>query len=93
MKTKPKLLLASAFLCAFALNAQVRLPIPNAFRSDVQKVVADFQVLAKATGKEVEVKVYEADHGFANPSNPKYDSDATRDANALTLAYLKERLK
>jgi hypothetical protein len=42
MKTKPTLLFAAAFLCASSLHAQLRVPIPNGFRSDVQKVVADF---------------------------------------------------
>jgi hypothetical protein len=42
MKTKPKLLLASAVLCASLSHAQLHLPIPNGFRADVQKVVADF---------------------------------------------------
>jgi hypothetical protein len=44
MKNGPKLLLASALLCASASYAQLRLPVPTAFRSDVQKVVADFPV-------------------------------------------------
>lgn len=39
---KLKLLFAAASLCSLATHAQLRLPIPNAFRSDVQKVVADF---------------------------------------------------
>jgi hypothetical protein len=43
MKTKlPKLLLAAALLCTISSQAQLHLPIPNAFRSDVQKVVAEF---------------------------------------------------
>ena len=43
MKTqRPLLLLAAAFLCSQSSHAQPRLPIPNAFRNDVQKVVADF---------------------------------------------------
>ena len=43
MKTKqPKLLVAAALLCACTAQAQLRLPLPSAFRNDVQKVVADF---------------------------------------------------
>lgn len=42
MKTKkPKLLLAALIIFS-ATQAQLRLPITNAFRNDVQKVVADF---------------------------------------------------
>lgn len=36
------LLFAAAFLCSQTVHAQLRLPIPNAFRADIQKVVADF---------------------------------------------------
>lgn len=42
MKTKPATLVLAAFLCSFAAQAQFRLPVPNAFRADVQKAVADF---------------------------------------------------
>lgn len=43
MKTNlPKRLLAAALLYATASQAQLHLPVPNAFRADVQKVVADF---------------------------------------------------
>jgi len=41
-KTLPKRFLAAALLCSVAAQAQLHLPLPNAFRSDVQKVVADF---------------------------------------------------
>lgn len=43
MKTNlSKPVVVAALLCAFTSQAQVHLPIPNAFRSDVQKAVADF---------------------------------------------------
>ncbi|HUQ96110.1 MAG TPA: hypothetical protein VM010_00490 [Chitinophagaceae bacterium] len=42
MKARPKLFLAAAFLCTQTIHAQLRLPLPTAFRNDVQKVVADF---------------------------------------------------
>jgi carboxymethylenebutenolidase len=57
------------------------------------KVVATFEENMKAAGKKLEVHQYEADHGFANPSNPIYDSAATKDAYERTLAFLKPRLK
>jgi carboxymethylenebutenolidase len=57
------------------------------------KVVAAFQENMKAAGKNLTVQSYDADHAFANPSNPKHDKDATADANAKALAFLKERLK
>lgn len=43
MKTKqPTLVVAAVFLCSLTAQAQLRIPVPTAFRSDVQKVVADF---------------------------------------------------
>lgn len=57
------------------------------------KVVAKFEADMKAAGKHLEVHQYDADHGFANPSNPIYDSQATKDAYTHTLAFLKSHLK
>lgn len=48
--------------------------------------------MAKA-GEKVEIKMYDADHAFANPSNPAYDKTAAEDAYKRSLAYLKDRLK
>jgi carboxymethylenebutenolidase len=39
------------------------------------------------------VKSYEADHGFANPSNPIYNEAATKDAWRLTIDFFKAHLK
>ncbi|MGN6638008.1 MAG: dienelactone hydrolase family protein [Mucilaginibacter sp.] len=58
-----------------------------------QKVVAKFAADMKSAGKKLYLHQYDADHGFANPSNPIYDSAATKDAYANTIAYLKPRLK
>lgn len=57
------------------------------------KVVAKFAADMKAAGKKLYLHQYDADHGFANPSNPIYDSAATKDAYANTIAYLKPRLR
>jgi carboxymethylenebutenolidase len=57
------------------------------------KVVADFEENMKKAGEKVTVKLYDADHAFANPSNPKFDKAATEDAYKRALAYLKEKLK
>ena len=58
-----------------------------------KKVVAKFDADMKAAGKKLYLHQYEADHGFANPSNPIYDSQATKDAYAYTIEFLKPRLK
>ncbi|HZY38992.1 MAG TPA: dienelactone hydrolase family protein [Mucilaginibacter sp.] len=57
------------------------------------KVVAKFQDDMKAAGKNITVHEFDADHAFANPSNPIYNSQATTEAYGYTLAFLKPRLK
>lgn len=57
------------------------------------EVVTKFEDLAKATGKKVETRQFDAAHAFANPSNPKYDEAAAKEANAMALNFLKERLQ
>ncbi|GAA3981881.1 dienelactone hydrolase family protein [Mucilaginibacter dorajii] len=57
------------------------------------KVVGKFDADMKAAGKKLYLHQYDADHGFANPSNPAYSSDATKDAYANTISFFKARLK
>lgn len=54
------------------------------------KVVTDFQAAMKTAKKKVTVYNYDAVHGFANPSNPKFNKEATEDAMKHTLAFLKK---
>ncbi|GAA4449566.1 hypothetical protein GCM10023189_09000 [Nibrella saemangeumensis] len=58
------------------------------------EMVNTFQENMKKAGEKVTIKMYNADHAFANPSNTAgYDKEAATDAYKLTLNYLKERLK
>jgi carboxymethylenebutenolidase len=57
------------------------------------KVVAKFEADMKKAGKKLIVNQYNADHGFANPSNPVYNSEATKVAYGKTIAFLKGRMK
>lgn len=57
------------------------------------EVVGKFEALAKATGKKLTVHQFDADHAFANPSNPNFDQKAADAANDLALAFLKEHMK
>jgi carboxymethylenebutenolidase len=57
------------------------------------KVVAKFEADMKTAGKKLTVNQYDADHGFANPSNPVYNSEATKAAYTKTIAFLKSRVK
>jgi carboxymethylenebutenolidase len=57
------------------------------------KVVAKFEEDMKAAGKKLYVHQFDADHGFANPSNPVYNSEATKEAYTYTIAFLKQRMR
>jgi len=55
--------------------------------------VSEFEKNMKEAGKPVTIKMYDAEHAFANPSNPAFNKEATADAYTLTLDYLKSKLK
>jgi carboxymethylenebutenolidase len=57
------------------------------------KVVDEFAASMKTAGKKLILKRYDADHAFANPSNPAFDKDAKEDAHKNAVAFLKERIK
>jgi carboxymethylenebutenolidase len=58
-----------------------------------KEVMDTFEANMKAAGKKLTVKAYDADHAFANPSNPKFSEDLTADAYKNTLEFFKARLK
>lgn len=55
--------------------------------------VKQFEENMQKAGEKVTLKMYDADHAFANPSNPVYDKAAAEDAYKLAINYLKDRLK
>jgi len=57
------------------------------------QVVDDFKTNMKNADKKLTVYQYDADHAFANPSNPHYDKEATADAYTKTIAFIKQRMK
>lgn len=57
------------------------------------EVVGKFEKNMKAAGKKVTIKMYDADHAFANPSNPQFNKAYMDDAYAMSIKYFKERLK
>jgi carboxymethylenebutenolidase len=56
-------------------------------------MVDEFVEVAKRANVNLMVHRYEANHGFANPSNPIYDKEATEDAHKKSLAFIRERMK
>lgn len=57
------------------------------------KMVDEFEENMKKAGKNLTVYRYEADHAFANPSNPKFNKAATEDPYAKLSAFIKKRMK
>lgn len=55
------------------------------------EVVAQFERNMDAAGKGLKVYSYDAEHAFANPSNPNFNEVASRDAYGHTLNYLKAK--
>ena len=52
-------------------------------------VVAKFEENMKKAGKVLEVKSYDADHAFANPSNPHFNKTYSDEAFKLSVEHLK----
>ena len=58
-----------------------------------KEVMDKFEKNMNAAGKNLTIKSYEANHAFANPSNPGFNKEATADAYKHTLEFFKSRLK
>ena len=58
-----------------------------------QQVIEDFAANMKTANKKLTYKIFNAVHGFSNPSNPKYDEAASKEAYSMAIGYLKEKYK
>ena len=71
-------------------------PVLGVFGSKDQwittSVVDEFQANMMSAEKMLSVKMYAADHAFANPSNPQYDKAATADAWENTIEFFQLHL-
>lgn len=56
-----------------------------------KEVIEEFATNMKTAGKSLEYKIFNGVHGFANPSNPKYDEALGKEAYGMSLAYLKKK--
>lgn len=54
--------------------------------------VKEFEKAMKQAKNQLTVKMYDAVHAFANPSNPKHDKKAAEDAHKHTIAFFKKHL-
>lgn len=55
--------------------------------------VKEFEKAMKQANKKLTVKMYDAVHAFANPSNPKFDKEAAADAHKHTIEFFKKYLQ
>ena len=55
------------------------------------KMIERFQSNLNSAGVKNTIKFFDADHAFANPSNPKHNVEATNASNDLVLTYIKEK--
>lgn len=61
----------------------------NQDRSPSPEMVTAFEKNMEAAGKKLNTFKYDAGHGFANPSNPKFNAEATADSYAKAIAFLR----
>lgn len=77
--------------------AKIRAPLLGVFgdrdKGIPPEAVAKFAAAVKAAGKSIELHQYDAEHAFANPSNPKYDAVASADAWSHVRAFFDARLR
>ncbi|MEP7109756.1 MAG: dienelactone hydrolase family protein [Ferruginibacter sp.] len=56
-----------------------------------KQIIEEFAANMKTAGKELNYKIFDAVHGFANPSNPKHDEAKTKEAYGMAIEYLKKK--
>ena len=54
--------------------------------------VENFAAVIREGGRTITIESYDADHAFANPSNPHFDAAASRSAQSKALPFLKKQL-
>jgi len=75
-----------------SLNAPIFFVWPSQDQWINKTVVNNFEENMKKMNKSVEVKTYNADHAFANPSNPKYSKAFADEAFTLSMNFIKKNL-
>ena len=77
--------------------AKLKAPVLGIFAKQdghITPEIADkFEQNLKELNISEQIYMYDAVHAFANPSNPKHDPDATKDAKEKTYSFLKEKMK
>ena len=77
--------------------ATIQCPVTGIFANKdkwiTPAVVEQFKADMEAAGKKIYIYSYDADHAFANPSNPKYDKESADDAKKKAIAFLVKNYK
>ena len=77
--------------------SKLKAPVLGIFAKQDQRITpeiaAKFEENLKNLNIPVDIKIYDAVHAFANPSNPKHNPEATKAAKEKTYAFLKNNLK
>lgn len=75
----------------------VRCPVLGIFakrdRHITPEIVSQFESAMKEVNKDVAIKMYDADHAFANPSNPNYDRVNSEAAWKEMLSFFSQHLR
>jgi carboxymethylenebutenolidase len=58
-----------------------------------EEIIKDFASKMDEAGKKLTYKIFPAVHGFSNPSNPKYDAEASAEAYELAINYLRGKFQ
>jgi len=74
------------------LNAEVLFIFASKDQWINQEVVNSFEKDMRTAGKKLSIKTYDADHAFANPSNPKHNKEFADDAHKQVLAFFKNKM-
>lgn len=75
------------------LNASVLGIFANNDKYITPALVDQFGKDMKTAGKKLILKQYDADHGFANPSNPKYAKTMADEAHTMAVEFLKTNFR
>ncbi len=75
------------------LNSPVLFVWPEQDQWINKDMVSKFENNMKAAKKSLEVKAYNADHAFANPSNPKYSKEFADDAFKNAMTFISQYFK
>lgn len=76
-----------------SLNAPVLFIWPEQDQWINKEMISRFETNMKAAQKDYKIESYEADHAFANPSNPKFNKPFADDAFGKSTAFISMHLK